>query len=233
MIELGVTIDNGAPIASVLSGLATQLPYAYSVAINDTLNDAQAAVRDRLPHEFTLRRQDFIDRTIYIAPKDRATKTRLVGTLRVDPSRDFLAKFEDGGEKSSTSGKALAVPVFRESAPNLIIGRNDPLSVKRLMDSIANRRGRILTARVRKGHLFVGEDPNKVYLVKTAKGTFIIQRIGKISEGLHSTRVLYAFEPQVPIKDQLHFEDTAMAAALASWDTNVDTAIALAIATAR
>lgn len=230
MIELDVTTDNQSGIAGMISGLTSQLPYAYSVAINNTLNSAQSAIQAKLAGEFTLRRADFIQRTIYIAPSDRATKNNLVGTVRVNPARDMLAKFEDGGMKTPQASSTLAVPIFRADDKNIIIKPGDALSVKRLMDSIKNRSGNVLRARVRKGMLHVAADPNKVFLVTTPNGTFILQRMGP---GAGNNRVLYAFKKSVPLPASLHFDETAMSAALASWDTNFNAALDRAIETMR
>lgn len=230
MLTLTVTTDDQSGIAGALSGLRGQLPFALSVAINNTLNDAQSAIQAKLPDEFTLRRADFIQKTIYIAPGDRARKDNLVGTVRVNPDRNFLAKFEYGGEKQSASGKSLAIPIMRASDPSLIIGRGDPLSVKMLMASITASHGKVLRSRVRKGQLRVAVDPNRVFLLKTDKGTFIVQRTGP---GAGDTRILWQFRKQTALPANLDFENTAMQAALKSWDGNVTKAIAYAIATMR
>ncbi len=227
MISLDVTADNQTGLAGILSGLTSQLPYAYSVAINKTLDAAQTAIQDSLPDRFRLRHAAFIEQTVKIAPQDRATKTNLVGTVRINPDRNFLAKFEDGGQK--VGQHSLAVPIMRlDGDPNLIIGPGDPLSVKRLMASIQNSGGKIVRPRIRKGQLRVSVDPNKVYLVKSASGTFIVQRTGP-----NQTRVLYAFKKEVPIPASLHFDEIAMGAALATWDANFAAAMDRAIATMR
>jgi len=228
MIALDVDIQNLVPLASEIAGLRSQVPYAASVAINQTLDSAQAAIRQTLPGEFTLRRETFISQTIYIAPKDRARKDNLVGTVRVNPARDFLAKFEVGGEKTGRAGHSLAIPILRTTDKTLIIKRGDPLSLRSVMSAIDAGHG--LLQRGQRGRKI---GPTKrvkgtsVYLVKSAKGTFVIQRTGE------STRVLYAFERTVPIPGSLHFDETAMKAALASWETNAEAAIARAIATMR
>ncbi len=228
MIALDVSVDDQSGIAGAISGLRSQLPYVAALGINDTINQVQAAIQKTLPAAFTLRRESFIKDTIYIAPSDRATKDNLVGTVRVNPDRNFLAKFEDGGSKQSIVGKALAVPIMRLDDPSMIVGRGDPLSVQRLMASIQTGGGRLLTPRVRKGVLRVKVDPNKVFLVKTANGTFILQRTGP-----NTTRVLYAFKKQVPIAPVLNFDEIALATATDRWQPNFERALEYAIATMR
>jgi hypothetical protein len=230
MIELDVTVDNQSGLPGLITGLTAQLPYAESRALNATATDAQRAIQAALPSEFTLRQASFIVNSIYRKPgQDFATKTNLAATVRVNPERNFLAKFEAGGRKTA-SGNSLAVPIIRESNRMLIIRRGDALSVQRLMDSVRNRGGKILNAKVRKGLLKVVADPDKVFLVQSGKGTFLVQRTGP---GPRDTRVLWEFEKSVPIKPQLHFDDIAMRAALQFWERNFNDALADAIATAK
>ncbi|HEY9227404.1 MAG TPA: hypothetical protein VIP11_12195 [Gemmatimonadaceae bacterium] len=229
-LEIDIQVENGAELIATLAGFAGQIPYATALALNSTGNSAQRAVRAVLPTEFTLRRPDFIERTIYIGPDDRATKDRLACTVRVHPQRDVLAKFEEGGEKKSTSGKSLAVPVFRENAPMLIIRKGDPLSVRKLFESIEKRKGRVFKGRRKQKDGTAPINYGRVFLVHNASGTFILERQ---RPGPQGNRVLYWFRKSVPIEDRLHFVATARDAALASWDENFGAALDRAIATMR
>jgi hypothetical protein len=230
--SLDIVTGNAAEFTSAIVGLSEQLPYAYSLAANQTINDAQKAIQATLPERFILRRADFISHTIYRKPgQDFATKTNLVAAVRVNPDRDFLAKFEDGGQKTSTTGKSLAVPIFREDDPRIIIGRGDPLSVQKLFDAIATRKGHTFKGRKKRGQPGPQQiNFGRVFIAKNEKGTFILERQ---SSGSGGTRVLYWFRKSVPIKDQLHFDDTAMAAALEHWEENLYAAIDRAIGTSR
>jgi hypothetical protein len=234
LIELEVSVVDQSGVVGWLSGVRAQLPYATSVAINRTLDTAQAAIRTSLPEHFTIRRKDFIERTIYIGPKDRARKDNLIGTVRVNPERDFLAKFETGGEKHSKSGKALAVPVIRARDKTMIIRRSDPLALKKLLEAIDARGGKVKQRRKK------GQPPptamGDVFILKTAKGTLVMQRpvSGPDRVGNRSNlKVLYAFKDEVPIDDDLHFAETAMKAAVGVWNKNFLDAIDLAMGTAR
>lgn len=97
-------------VTESLAGLSRQMPFAMSKALNDVANDAQRSIQDTLAQHFILRRPDFIKRTIKRNREDFATKEKLVAVVRVDPQRDILAKFEDGGTKTPQSGKAIALP---------------------------------------------------------------------------------------------------------------------------
>jgi hypothetical protein len=233
MFTLDVTTDDKSGIAGYLSGLRSQLPFATSVAINDTLNQVQTAVQKTLSAEFTLRRESFIKQSVFIGPSDRATKDRLAGTVRINPDRNFLAKFEDGGQKTSVTGKSLAIPIIREDNPSLIVQRGDPLSVTALLAAIQESKGgkqphfRDLR---RKGQPRINVDANRVFLVTNGKGTFILQRVGA---GRAGNRVLYWFRKEVPIPANLHFESTAMSTAVERWAPNFDRALEFAIMSMR
>ncbi len=227
-MDITVSVTGLDEITHGFGVIEQQLPYAISRGINATLDAMQTAVRTHL-HDgtFFLRRPDFIDKTIYIAPSDRATKTRLVGTVRVDPERNFLAKFEDGGQKDPSKASTIAVPVFKQASPSLIVSRSDPLYIKKLMASLDRTgaaRGRVRNRKGAPKRLV----PQKVYLVKTAKGTLLVERTGP-----GQTRVLYAFERSVPIKADLHFEEIALRTAEAQWDALMSQALEDAIASAR
>jgi len=232
MIDLTVDVDDQSGIAGMISGLRQQMPFALSLGLNNTANVAQKAVQAKLPAEFDLRAADFITNTIYRKPgQDFATKTNLAATIRVNPARNQLAKFEIGGEKESISGKSLAVPVFREDSPNIIIRRGDPLSVAKLFDAIQKRSGKQFKPRRRKGEPKPAPiDQGRVFLVKNAKGTFILERQ---HPGRDGNRVLYWFRKSVPIPASLHFDETALQAALAAWEIEFPKAIDYAMATAK
>jgi len=108
-MRFDVQVDAG-DVVEQLAGLDGQMRFAMSKALNATANDAQRAIQDSLASRFTLRRPEFIKRTIKRNKGDFATKEMLVASVRIDPTRDLLAKFEDGGMKVPTNGRAIAIP---------------------------------------------------------------------------------------------------------------------------
>lgn len=206
-----------------LGALERQIPYATSVAINRTLDDAQKAIRVHLREAFHLRRPDFIDRTVYIGREDRARKDNLVGTVRIDPRRDVLAKFEDDTIKRPRAAKSIAVPVFVQDSPDMILARSNPLNLKQLMRAIDRRGGKFKREKGQKQR----DVQRRAFIVKNARGTFVVGRLGS------ETRVLYAFKPSVPITPDLNFKRIAFETAEAVWNARAAEAIDLAIQTAR
>jgi hypothetical protein len=108
--------------------IGRQGPFALSRTLNALANKTQQTVQNQLGERFTLRRPDFVKRTIYRKPgQDFATKSKLEAAVRVHPDRNFLAKFEDGGTKTSTSGSRLAVPIeVRRNKNEVITKANRP-----------------------------------------------------------------------------------------------------------
>jgi hypothetical protein len=227
MINLQVQITGGDDLINELAGVADQVPFATSVAINNTLNDIQRDVRTHVHSTFIMRAQDFIDRTIYIGPLDRAKKDRLTGTIRINPDRDFLAKFEDGGEKTPQGSASLGVPIVRQGSPALIIGRSDPLSLRALFADLQKQgvaEGRIGKRRGAPKRLV----QQKVFLITGRDGkTLLVKRDGGV------TTVLWVFEKEVPIKADLDFVEIAMNTALEVWEQNASDALDMAIETMR
>lgn len=126
-MRLDVQVDHKA-VTDALREFGRQIPFAMAKALNDVANDAQKDIQNSLPQRFTLRRPDFIKRTIKRDRADFATKSKLEATVRVDPARDVLAKFEAGGTKTPIAGRAIAIPTenVRRTKTQLISEANRP-----------------------------------------------------------------------------------------------------------
>src|SRR5690606_21849287 len=88
-----------------------QIPFATSLALNETAKRAQGEQRKGMARHFTLRRKQWADRSVKIQPF--SNKRTLAVTLKIDPpggKADIFSKFEDGGTKTPKDGKRLAVP---------------------------------------------------------------------------------------------------------------------------
>lgn len=231
--DLVVSIEGADTMIAQMSGLANQIPYATSVAINTSLDRAQTAIRAKLPGEFTVRRKDFIEKTIYRSRQDFATKRKLIGAVRVNPARDQLAKFEEGGVKRPQGGKSLAVPVVRQAAPKMVITRGSPLALGHVMALIEHQGGKQvgpLKPRIlrRKGQkIILPALSESFFVLHSAKGnTIVMQRKGKAKP-----KAIYAFVPEVPIPPSLHFVETASRSVLDTFTDDAEAAIAKAIET--
>ncbi len=197
-----------------LGGLAKQTSFALSVAINDTLKDAQKVQRSHQRRVFTVRRPQFVDRSVKIKPF--ATKRTLEGTMAIDPPggqqrSDIIAKFERGGQKRPRDGRHLAVPI----------------DVKRTKAGVVTRRNRP------KGFLFkrVGRSIRGERRTFIIPGVGIFQRVGRRKNS--RIRLLYAFKTQVRIDRRLDFITNAERVVRQMFDRNFDRAFDRAVATAR
>jgi hypothetical protein len=81
------------------------LKFALALALTRTAKAAQAEVIRQLPERFTIR-TTWVKRGIRIIP---ATKKRLQSSVIVKD--DFMIRQEEGGEKRSLTGHAVAIPV--------------------------------------------------------------------------------------------------------------------------
>jgi hypothetical protein len=118
-------------LARSLREIGKQAPYALSLTLNRLANVAQQDVQNSLSTRFQLRRAQFVRNTIYRKPgEDTATKTRLEAGVRVDDRRDFLAKHETGGQKTSVDGGRVAVPIgARRNKAEIITKANRPRAI--------------------------------------------------------------------------------------------------------
>lgn len=99
-------------LEAMLRHLPPNARYGAALGMNRTIDEAQSAIRASLPEKFTLRRKQFVERTVYRKPgEDFATKAKLEARVRIHDERDVLAKHEKGGRKVPREGRALAIPV--------------------------------------------------------------------------------------------------------------------------
>lgn len=153
MIER-VDIMGDAEARRMFDEIGRQAPFAVSRTLNALANETQRTVQNQLGERFTLRRPDFVKRTIYRQPgEDSATKTKLEAAVRVHPDRNFLAKFEDGGEKTAKQGRMIAIPVdVRRNKSDIVTKANRPRELLRKPkvrirnDAIVQRMGRAKAA---------------------------------------------------------------------------------------
>lgn len=192
---------------SYLQRLSQQAPFATSRALNAVANHAQADIRQGIQQRFTLRRPQFVLNTVKINREDRATKTKLDVTVRIDPERNILAKFEKGGTKQAKDGRHIAIPTtnLRRTKADIVQRTQRP---RALLGSRGAEKGRIF---------------------KTAAGIF--QRIGL--RAAQTTRLLYVFATSVRIKPTLGFEASATRAVQRTWVDEMTKAFADAERTAR
>lgn len=185
-MEIRMTVRDSELVRGALTEIGRQAPFAMAKALNATANAAQTDVRNKLGsgRQFTLRRRDFVLRTIYRQPgQDFATKGVLRAVVRVHPEDDFLAQHEEAGRKVATSGRSVAVPLY---------------GVKPTEETV-------VPTRLRPSALL--SDP-RVRRVKTPTGDYLVRNVSGRGRGRlrgWRTEFLYRLQPSVPLRPRLGF----------------------------
>lgn len=88
-----------------------QLPFATSLAINNTAKAFQERQREHMRATFNIRNERFMARSVKIKPF--ASKRSLAAKVAIaSPGGrdDIFAKFEEGGKKTPQDGRSIAIP---------------------------------------------------------------------------------------------------------------------------
>lgn len=190
-----------------LQRVSQQAPFAVSLALNKVANHAQSAVRDGIKRTYTLRREQFVLNTVKINREDRARKDKLDAIVRIDPERNILAKFEEGGTKTARDGRNIAIPTtnVRRNKADILQRSQRP---RALLDSRAAGKGKVF---------------------KTDKGIF--QRVG--ARGASVVRALFLLRSTVRVRPTLNFKRNATDAVQRTWRDEMTAAFVRAEQTAR
>jgi len=187
-MNIKLSFRNERAAQKMLADLQTGARPAVALACNKVADQVQSAVRASLPGAFTLRRKPFIENTIY---RNKATdfarwnQTPVKAIVRVNPERDYLAKHEEGGDKTALSGSSVAIPLK---------------PVRPTFNQVVRERLRLSALR---------SDPNVRKVVLPA-GTFLVRNVkgrGKAQRGAR-TDFLYQFKRSVRLRPRLGMMDT-------------------------
>lgn len=211
---MNITVRGATEVKRLLSNLEQrQIPFAMAKAVNDVTLEARDYLKDRNRQSFIIRRPWVLNGwRVRLANKRQAP---IKATLWLDPSRDFLAKFQEGGSKQSRSGSSLAVPL-------------DARKGKRgLVPAALRIRALQLRKHVTKHGKMQLKGNDGSFTVRTATHTLVLQRKGKRVD------TLYVFKRAVPIPSSLRFFETVGAYVTNEWPKVMGEALAHAIRTAR
>lgn len=148
-----IVIPSNEAIKADLDQLGRKAKFASAAGLNILANHAQEAIRDRVRGgKFTLRRPSFILNTIKRERgQDFARGSKLEAAVRIDPSRDFLAKFVEGGVKRPLNGGgSLLVPVGIKGTGKggvVTAGQREKLRADRRVERIRSANGKDLIVR--------------------------------------------------------------------------------------
>ena len=190
-----------------------QIPFAASVAVNQTARDVQAEIRTHIAGTFTLRRADFILREAVKIPRlSNKADGEIAVEILVTDRADFMRKFESGVPKESIVGKSIAIPVAARPSKGELVPKN--LRPKQLQ---------------LRAHRTAGD---KVQL-KGKFGTFAIKGLGILQRVEGQVRLLYLFRKKVATPAVLRFVELGTQVIHEHWPQNLANAFARAIRTAK
>lgn len=234
MSDLRITVDAGRTI-SFLEASKQQLPFAISVAVNKTAKDVQIAQRAQMQASFIIRKPWVLQGVVIskFSDKSEATPTAVVG---IDPTRSFLNKFEQGGQKvAANPALPIAVPTLfaRPDRGGLVpLGlypKNLGLAARRGVTGIVNPKGKVS----KRGILQLQGKRRTFVLDLTMAGVQVPGVYQRTGPGPHDFRLLWAYKPSIPIPALLRFEETALKTVTDKWATNFSNAFERALATAK
>lgn len=256
--ELVLKAEIESAIKSIDHIRKDQLPYATSLAVNETVKAAQNAVRAHVAGQFTLRRAQFILNTVKIEKFDFATKRNPTAfRLKIDEKREYLAKFEEGGTRQAKDPAfPIAIPssnlrpTFAELPPRSMYPRALRLVPSRGTVGVYYLFGKTSKGKRRTKRVF-GTLPAQQKRTKRGvlqwtgkRDTFVLdpnEHFGVKTRGVYQrfgtgkkdVKLLWTYKYSIPIPRRLRFIETATAAVQRTFATNFANAYARALATAR
>lgn len=214
---------------SLQATMRKQVPYATMLAVNATAEAVQKAQRAGQRERFTLRREQWADRSVKIRRGEFATKQNPVAIIRLeapgaDPGRSqILTQHEAGGDKKPR-GQSLAVP--KEARKN----------VRAIIPKQGRPRAFEFGPGMRGPRATVYQGERRTFMIRLHnRSGWILRRVAKPTSRklFDGTKLLYTLTPKAKLKPKLQFIRTAEATARREIGPNMDKALAKAMASAR
>ncbi len=191
-----IQADVQGAIAQLTAFREDQLPFAMALALNRTAEEAQIAEREHMRHAFTIRRE-WVLLGVKIDNNERATKSVPIVTIKIDHTRAFLNKFEEGGTQTPHEGHQ-AMPIPSEDLKRLASG-----SISKTMRPKAF--GFTLWGSGSAATVYRGA--KRTIIIQRADGSGgIFQRVGKGKNA--RLQLLYSLATKVKVDPRLHFVQT-------------------------
>jgi hypothetical protein len=226
MMRINVS-SNAAEVSGALRLLfLRQAPFATSLAINMTVKGLQHEQREGMRKRFNIRRS-YVLQGVKISKF--STKQDLTAHIEIDPKRNFLFKFEDGGV-TKPRGSRFAIPSeARRTKAGVVSKAQRPKALGFKLHGKGPKaevhRGKRRTVMIRKpdgsGGIFQRLGPRGRPRRKRGQ-----KRIGKF-------RLLFSFSPRARIEPTLEFEITARRVMQENFARNFEFAFNKAVRTSR
>lgn len=231
---LTITVDTKALQTWANQQLASQAPFAISLALNRTAKSVQDTERAGLAQHFTIRKP-WVPQGVMIPRFSDKRDVPMQVEIVVDKSRQFLWKFEEGGTKTGTPNTPIAIPSrairpgFTALPPLDLYPKNLRLLARRTADGVLPPKihwtAHGVAQRKGKQRTFVLEAD---WMGVRVPGVY--QRTGP---GKHDFRLLWTYRARIPIPAALHFYEIAQETVKAAWPVHFAAAWQYAVRTAR
>lgn len=220
---------NAIEFNEALASWARQIPYATSVAINDTAKQIQENQRQHQGKVFEIRRPHFFNRAVKIA--QFARRDSLTARIAIDPpggiqNAPILTRHEKGGvRRPMAGGRALAVPIEARRTRAGVVRRNErprSFQFQRAYSSIGTRT-----------EIYLGN--RRTFMIRKADGSgTILRRYARGQSGtMHGVVTLYRLVPQANIAERLRFHLNSQELFRDRFAQNFQVAFRRAVETAR
>ncbi len=229
-----IRVDGRATISALENLFRDQLPFATSLALNRTAKAVRAAIQESLERNFTIRRPWVLQGIVIPRFSDKHDSPMMV-SIELDPSRAFLAKFEEGGVRAGTPELPIAIPstwlrpAFADLVPRSMYPKALRLMARRDVTGILPAHRHVTKRGVTQ---LQGKDRTFV-LDQTMFGVRVAGVYQRTGPGKHDVRLLWSFKDRIPVAARLRFHATALEAVQATWAQNYEAAFLLAVRTAR
>lgn len=251
MLDLDLRADE---VIAFFDRYQRHFPFAGSVALNRTVEEALAAERRNISARFIVRRPGFVLPPQQLPATWRATKDRLWAKMDIADDdggkagigarrKAILAKFEEGGRKTARDPNLpIAIPtkVLRPAPTNLVPQRLYPRNLVGRFDTLGGFRGLARTARSRASFRKGKGETTQVWRRQVGR-YFVLGALGERGFGIYErtgpgrqdVRRLWIFRQAIPIPARLAFEATARQVIEERFHPNMEGAFELALRTAR
>lgn len=232
---LTISVD-ATPALNYVANTVRQLPFATATALNQTAKDAQVAIQQSIASQFVLRQPRWILQGVKIEQFVKKSSAQFAITIRLDPSRQLLAKFETGGSKEATDpARPVAIPssairpAFSLQAPRGLYPSALGLTPYHQIASGFKTRALHTTAR----GLVVLRGKQRTFVLDASEGVRVPGVYQRVGPGRHDIRLIWTYRGGIPIPQREFFFGPGERAIKERWSVNFSAAWDRALATAR
>lgn len=216
-MELKITTNAPEVSRFMRTVFADQMPFAISLALNDTAFGIRKEQVEGMSTRFRIRRQWVLGG---VRVTKRATKQDLEAHVAILPDRRFLFRFEEGGEVTPEKASRFAVPDEAKRTGAGIVSKGER---PRAFDFEEAGRGPVAVT-------FRGK--KRTFMIKRHDGSgAIFQRLGRADSG--KLRTLFTFTRTADLPASLQFDLTAENVFNSTYQANFAAAWDRAIRSAR